>query len=123
MLDYDKPPREAKFNYGEAVCYWDNIKERVVEGKIAFTFMNHYNSEFDNYTYVVETKDDQIQYGLDGSDVHKKPQHTEESLFRTKLECLKAEYEKEKEENNRIKNELEDSDAKLEILKFFIDIE
>ena len=121
MLDYDKPPREAKFNYGDTVCYWDNSKGIVVEGIIAFTFKNYYDSEFCDYSYVVEIKDDPIHYDADGSDVCSKKRHTENSLFKSKKECLKAEYKKEKAHLHHLKEAEEDVEIKLRMLEIFME--
>ena len=89
MLDYDKPPREAKFNYGDTVCYWDNSKGIVIEGTIAFTFKNYYD--------------------------------TENSLFKSKKECLKAEYKKEKAHLHHLKEAEEDVEIKLRMLEIFME--
>lgn len=115
---------EPKYKKGDVVFYWNNLANKVVEAKIEYTFTNWYTGhEFAGIEYVISTKDKPLVYGPDGVDFFHADKFEEEILFPSRYDCLVSEYEKETQEHERIKSELEDSEFKLETLKFYIDLE
>jgi hypothetical protein len=107
---------EPKYEHGKEVFYWDDEKYFVIKGTVVFTYYSYVDGEFDRINYILSTKDNPLPLDISSDEAWRQQRYSEEMLYDSYNACLDAEYDKEMEKQKKLKEELEKSEDKVQMI-------